>query len=390
MDPYRTELIPLAALPPTPKINIYGNVCNNAYSLAKGLRAGGLDARLILEADCLWRPEQEDPELEGAYPDWIRKVPSLRLKRFGLGDRSFVKTLGDCDLVHTFYYGPIWARKTGRPSVFHTYGGDLNVFPFMKDNPVRRYLAFRQRQGLRDMDLVLLNSNFGKRAAEQLQLKRTAFIPLFLDVGRFHPLDPEAVARARAEYNADWIFFHPTRQAWTDQTGPWERKGNHRLFRAWAQFLKKTQKKARLLAIAHGPDLEHSRALVRELGIGDHVQWLPRMSRHELVKYYNLCHAVFDQFVMEDYGTIASETWACERPVFMNLKHIPELFEEAPPVIQVSTEKEILAALIEHTEDPQTLKILGARSREWVMKYLQGPKLFNRYMNHYNRLLEKS
>src|SRR6185503_129285 len=136
-------------------------------------------------------PHHDDPELEGRYPDWIHMVPDLRWRRYGVFDGNFVRRLAECDVVHTFYWGPIWARKTRRPFMFQCYGGDLQYMPFMNDSVQQRFLAARQRRAIQEADLVARsNLNITDEAVRRLGLRRLVYLPLMLDAARFRPLAP--------------------------------------------------------------------------------------------------------------------------------------------------------------------------------------------------------
>ena len=369
------------------RVNVYGNVSHNAYVIAKFLRRAGVDAHLFVERTFRWLPEHEDPELAGRYPEWIHLTGDLRWRRYGFFDGDFVKRFGDCDLIHTFYYGPIWARKTGRPFVFQTYGGDLNVLPFMTDSIHHRYLAWAQRRGIRAADLVLManpNSQVRRDAVARLRLPRTALVPLPIDTEVFQDTTNDAAVRARrGRYETDWVFFHPARQIWTPASESWERKGNDRLFRAFARFLKETGRRATLVAIAHGPDVTASRQLVDDLGIEGAVEWIEPVQRRELVALYGTADLVLDQFVLGGYGGCTLEALACGRPVFANVAG----GADHPPVVHVSTEDDIYTALVTHTADAQALRRLGESSRRWMLVNHDARAVMSRYIALYERVL---
>jgi glycosyltransferase involved in cell wall biosynthesis len=370
------------------RINLYGNVCNNAYLVAKFLRRRGVDAHVFIERGFPWLPHHDDPELESRYPEWIHLVGDLRWRRYGLFDRAFVRRLGECDLIHTFYWGPIWARKTGRPFVFQSYGGDLRNLPFMTDSLHHRYLAARQRRGILAADLVARpNLNITDEAVRRLGLTRVTYLPLPLDAERFRPLPPADVARARERYGVDWLFFHPTRQCWVEGDKGVTWKANDRVFRAFARFLRDTRRKALLLAVAHGPDVAASQRLVEELGIEDAVRWIAPVARHELVTLYNAADLVLDQFGRGDFGAIAPEAWACGRPVVINVKRHPDFPAEPPPALVAETEQDVYETLVARTTSREALREIGARAREWIMTYQHGDAVITRYVECHERVL---
>jgi len=350
-----------------------------------------VEARLFVERGFPWRPEHEDPELAHGYPDWIEETGDLRARRYGVFDAGFVRRLGDCDVIHTFYYGPIWARQTGRPFVFQTYGGDLSVLPFMTDSLHHRYLAWRQRRGIQAADRVFLtmpNNSFCNDAVARLGLTRTQLMPLPVDGARFQPLPDAQRARARKAYGHEWIFFHPTRQVWTDTSPVADRKGNDRLLRAFARFVRQGHD-ALLLAVRHGPDVAASERLIESLGIRDRVRWLGPVTRYALVELYGIADAVLDQFEAGDYGGIAFEAWSCGTPVFLHLEGSRPMVDEEPPAVNVRTEEEIHRALTEHVE-ARGLRALGRRSREWVMAHVDADAVAPRLVDAYRGLIDRA
>ena len=374
----------------TLRIHLYGNVCNNAYVIAKFLRRHGVDAHLFVERDFNFLPEHEDPELAQGYPDWIHVTGDLRLRRYGVFDRAFVRRLGDCDLVHVFYWGPIWARQTGRPFVFQTYGGDLSVMPFMTDSLHHRYLAHRQRQGIRaasEIFLTMPNNVYCTDAARQLN-PRTRFLPIPTDADRFAPVPEEVTAPIRARYGRELLFFHPARQSWLT-SHPRDRKGNDRLLRAFARFVRDGWD-VLLLAAAYGPDVAASQQLVKELGIERHVAWIAPVRQHELIQLYGAADAVLDQFLLGDFGGCSREAWACGKPVFVYLESSADMLGKEPPAINVQTEDEIYRALSDYAKDPRALRELGTASRAWVLENLHTDALAPRYIDAYREILGAS
>jgi glycosyltransferase involved in cell wall biosynthesis len=370
------------------RVNLYGNVCNNAYLVGKFLRRHGVDAHVFVERGFPWLPHHDDPALESAYPAWIHVVGDLRWRRYGVFDRSFVRQLGDCDLVHTFYWGPIWARKTGRPFVFQSYGGDLRNLPFLTDSLHHRYLAARQRRAIQLADLVARpNLNITDEAVRRLRLRRVVYLPLMLDAERFRPLPDNEIARVRSQYGVDWLFFHPTRQSWVHGDAGETWKANDRVFRAFGRFLRDTRSNALLLAVAHGPDVAASQALVERLGIQQSVRWMRPMTRHALVTLYTAADLILDQFGRGDFGAIATEAWACGRPVIVNIKDHAGCTGEPPPALVAETEQEIYDTLLTQTSSTESLRAIGARSRAWIMRHQHGDAVVPRYLACYEEVL---
>src|SRR5687768_12327610 len=91
------------------KVALYGNVCNNFYTLAKALRNElNIDAHLYLndEIDVQNRPESDDPELKDNYPEWIHLSHHWNaLEVLKKWDRALIKELNKYDIVFLSEFG---------------------------------------------------------------------------------------------------------------------------------------------------------------------------------------------------------------------------------------------------------------------------------------------
>lgn len=126
---------------------------------------------------------------------------------------------------------------------------------------------------------------------------------------------------------------------------------------------------------------------MHELGLARWVRWIPRQTRHELIRWYNLSDAVLDQFLLGDYGGCAFEAWSCGKPVFLHLNSFSAFGQEDPPAVNVQTEQEIYDQLVTLTDSPDDLRQLGRKAREWVLKYQHGDALVGRYLACYRQIL---
>jgi glycosyltransferase involved in cell wall biosynthesis len=171
----------------------------------------------------------------------------------------------------------------------------------------------------------------------------------------------------KSKLNCDLIFFHPARQSWWLKSATMNRKGNDKLFRAFAKFVKSTRKKAKLIAIDRGYDLERSKKLVKDIGLEPYIIWMKLMKKLEIPHYYNVADIVFDQFDSGIFDMIAVEAMACGTPVFSYVKPAPPPpYPEMPPIVNVRSEEEIFQGLCKLVEDEDVRGNLGKKSREWI------------------------
>jgi glycosyltransferase involved in cell wall biosynthesis len=128
-----------------------------------------------------------------------------------------------------------------------------------------------------------------------------------------------------------------------------------------------------LVCAGWGADLDRSKQLIDELGIGDRVRLLPyAMSKGRLRRYYRAADVVADQFTVGSYGGSALEAMSCARPLLIDLDE--ERFPSLPPVVNVSEPDEIARALDKLLGDEEARAQVGARARDWVIAN-HGPTL---------------
>jgi glycosyltransferase involved in cell wall biosynthesis len=364
-------------------------MCNYAYVTAKFLRRRGVEARLWLRDTKapVCRPEEHDPELKEGYPDWIKPfdLPKWRYFFFAKKTWNHISELGDCDVIHTSQNGPIFAMLTKRPYIFQSTGIDFYEAPFGQGSLKSHFGAFLTRLSLRRAQRLLIGNPtmaLVQQALQRLQLTNVGYLPIPIDTEKFAPYNAYKKAALRAPYDCEFVFFHPTRQVW-------KLKGNDHLLRAYARFVKDTGKRCILIAVRASYDCDDGPKLVEELGIQQHVRWVNLIDQHELVNYYNLADAVFDQFVTGAFGSCALEAWSCGTPVFIHLHDHRSWYPHNPPAVNVSTEQEIYERLIALCEDRRQLAALGARSREWILQYHGGDTVIDRYIALYEEVLNE-
>jgi glycosyltransferase involved in cell wall biosynthesis len=209
--------------------------------------------------------------------------------------------------------------------------------------------------------------------AERLgHANRCVDVGIFIDVEKYRP-QPELELRARLLGDSDGlIVFVPARQDWY-----W--KGSDRLLRGFARAAENHPNTV-LVCAGWGADVDRSRRLIAELGIGEQVRLLPcAMSKVRLRRYYCAADVVADQFTFGSYGGSSLEAMSCARPLLISVDR--ERYNRGswsvPPVMNVSQPEEIAGALSQLFDDPQLRATLGAQARAWVAAN-HGPPLAER------------
>lgn len=374
-----------------------GNLANNSYKLAKFQRRLGVDARLFIDSDQVDTnddPAWEDPELKSGYPDWIevlnvkrevslaRKVKTwIERIRFG---RRYVRD-NRVDIVHAQVTSPLFAQFFGAPVlVTHCLGSDLREVAFS-----RTWKGLLLRRAYKKSRVVFFNNVDHVDYLDRLGIKGQ-FLPNPLDLGQFSPDKGEISLN---DYNL--VILHPSSQDFgVNNPGPRGRrigldtKGNDRLIRAFARFVKKNPD-ALLVMIRSGVDIKPAMELIDHLQISANVKFIDRMNKEDLIVMLNSADVVADQFDVGAFGGVALEAMACGKPLITYLKEDCALrcYPELPPTYNCSSEDGIFEALYRAADD--NLNVIGEKNREWIEKYHDWRSVAKNVVEHYERALSQ-
>ena len=190
-----------------------------------------------------------------------------------------------------------------------------------------------------------------------------------------HPFDeaPAKAFRHAYPFRRDptrAVFFCPARQEWASGHADMV-KGNDLYFRAGRLLLDRGRRDFKFHCIDWGVDRDASRALVAELGLGEHVLWSPMLPKRALWAAMLDAHAVIDQFVLSAMGGVTFETLALGRRLISRDDGINNavFFAEPPPVLAAASAEEIAARMLAVMDDPDDRGSLGERGAAWVQDH---------------------
>jgi len=351
-------------------------MANDAYSIVKFMRASGMEADLVLNKQDFgmalpqWeegifmkginpysvRPKDIDGTIH-SLPAWIRFWDQNRF-----GEDAFAHALNridlyrlvkEYDIIEAHAPFAIYAQFLRKPYVVFDAGW-VRYFPF-KDS-VRDKLA---RRGYMKGSVVLVTNPDTFWIFDRLPyVRRTIFMPFLIDTEIYRPLK----TNLRSTYGSELLLFAPSRQIWHE-------KGNDKLLRGFASFVRDSSTEPLLVMVDWGPDAEKSKRLAVDLGLAGHVKFIDPVHKRDLVEYYNAADIVLDQFVLGSYGTAAPEAMACEKPVIMYYSEeaFMRSFGERPPLLNAFTPEEI-ALQLRRCQSESFRKDVGKQSREWVLR----------------------
>jgi glycosyltransferase involved in cell wall biosynthesis len=383
------------------KINLYENTLNASYIFASCLRRYHVDAHVILPGreagsgtDQSSLPRWEDESLT-VLPDWVHPLPRLRLRHYLTpGGQPFLRALGDCDLIHTFGLGPIWAARTRRPFVFLSHGGDLNVVPFRSDGIIGIFRAYLQRNALRQASLVLYGP-WQQYAVDRLRLRNARYFPPWpIDGDKYTPGGDAERRAMRCRFDCDLVIFSPARHIHVHRPTHFG-KGTAKMLRAFARWLRESKVRARLVLVEKG-HVERSHSIIRELRIEPYVRWLKPMPKSELIACYRGSDVVLDQFSGLPglgLGMIGREALACGCSLVthfdMEVNH--EYYSgNLPPLLSAATEEQIIEALHRLADAPLERVQLGRAAVRWIRETHHWERSIDQYIALYRDVLDRS
>ncbi|MGE5406732.1 MAG: glycosyltransferase [Methanosarcina sp.] len=400
------------------KVNFIGNTCNNAYAIVKFLRKAGVDAHLFYNKtlDIQTMPYSEDPELLHNSPDWLHPFSEedtgphpLRTLR-----KEFLDKLADCDLIQAEDVGISWAMQTGKPYIWIPYGWDLNFYSFysywqkhlQNEFPEYLFAPILYRRAIANSSAVIWglydqNLRHGFQLINDL-VSKERFVhnnTLLIDTNRFIPQKDHTVKELLDEAGKDiavegiTIFF-PSRLMFSENTY-YSKRSDVLLYAAGK--LKETGIPFTLIIVEKGnPDEILAKEIIKSLGIGERTVWIPKMERHQLVKWYSTADVTADEFASGAIGSLALEAMACKGTVMTYFKPVHDdpaswpvsiAFGTNPPLINVHDVQDTFEALKYYSEHKDELAQIGDSGREWIEKTISGEATARGFIDLYNKIL---
>lgn len=187
----------------------------------------------------------------------------------------------------------------------------------------------------------------------------------------------EAV-RARIEKHSVSFVFH-SRHLWQRTSGMSDRaysqtsKNNHWAFEAFADLIKQRgDTNPLLITFDYGKDAAASKQLCADLGIEDHVLWLPTMARKDIAIILSWCDAGIGEFYSEKiiWGGTGWEVLAAGKPLIQGFQFEDGEFERdfeqpVPPLLPVRAKEDILKHITQIADAPDEARKMGAAARVW-------------------------
>jgi glycosyltransferase involved in cell wall biosynthesis len=169
------------------------------------------------------------------------------------------------------------------------------------------------------------------------------------------------------------VLISPARQHWREGFPTW-RKGNDLTIRAVAKIAPQYRGRFKVVFMEWGAEVDLSKQLIEELGVGDFFQWIPPVPKTELWALYSAADCVIDQFVLPCIGSVTLEAIALGRPVITALDDgaMQEFYGETIPLLNCRNADEVAEAIAEVADSAPRVALAGIRSQEWFATYHTG------------------
>ena len=282
------------------------------------------------------------------------------------------------DVVQCYATDPILGLLSGtRPYVAYEHG-TLRDFT-LGDNPIHRLNSLAYREA----DHVFITNGDCLAYAERLGVERYSPMIHPVDVDQHERPHAAEVAAIRRRAGADVVLLCPLRHDWAI-------KGTDVHIRALPAIVASTEQSVKLLLCEWGAEVDASRRLIDELGVGAHVEWLEPLDRHGLITHLQAADVLLDQIALPHFGATAPQGLAAGVPVVMSYK--PEsttwIVAEPAPILS-AFDPDGVARAVETALDPEWRREFGERARSWVHRHHHQDRLVLEHCRIYRRLIEE-
>lgn len=262
-------------------------------------------------------------------PSYIRNVAAdtasldtyRRIKSFSLGVREQISRFEpEVFNPHFALYASMVTRNMiprHIPIVTHFHGPWAQESQVEDDgNSVSRYVRYQIKKGIeqatyrRSDSYIVLSRYFEQILSSKFGVRKEKIhvVPGAVDVDRFRPAEDRPALRARMGIGEDRkVLFCARRLV--------RRMGIDNLIRAMDPVVRNVPE-AVLYVAGEGPLRGELEQLIAELGLGASVRLLGRVSKEELVEWYQAADfSVVPTVTLEGFGLVTTEALACGTPV---------------------------------------------------------------------------
>ena len=183
-------------------------------------------------------------------------------------------------------------------------------------------------------------------------------------------------------------FIAPARHHWKNGAYVSWLKGNDVPVRA-ARLLMDEGLDFKIIFVRWGQEIHETEALIAELEVSQHFEWIEPVAKARLWQYYLSCNGVLDQFVIPAIGGVSFETLALGRPLFTRIDEpvFDQFFGEKPPLLNVHTPDELAQAMAKVIRNPACYDLLAEAALEWGARHHSSQRILQVQLDGYARFI---
>jgi len=415
------------------KIALIGNMNNNNFAIMRYLRNLGADAHLLLTSNdgkgvlSHFKPESDTWEMENWQPyihqtsipnvplaaltfpfSWLVALLTIVRSWMGLQD-GWVQPISNLQIIKEFGGYDRYIASGIVPAIFSRVPLQLDIFypysigvEFLSSGEfvnglngttsLRQIfrLAVRSRQaiGIGEARYTFCN----EMGPTQSALRAIGVHPIKLAIPMVFSDEvlPEDIPNPRIRdcilllQRSRFTIMHHARLMWKNPGNfsvvDWknQNKNNSWLLRAFAELIRLRPKLNPMLVILeYGPDVDLTKQLANELGVGSQIIWLPKMDRRDLMWLMQKIDVGVGEFYTIPkmiWGGTGWEVIAGGKPLLQGFNFEIGEFKQyygypPPPMLGVRKEQDILTHLVDMADHPVKREDIGQRAKEWFNRY---------------------
>ena len=169
-----------------------------------------------------------------------------------------------------------------------------------------------------------------------------------------------------------------TRGYFNDHEWSTASKNNNWILKGYNELIKKNRDlRPILLLFEYGPDVKKSKKLIRELKIEEHVLWVSKKSRKEIMVIIEACDVGIGGFVVAEgqmWGGAGLEILASGKPLLQPLNvseeyYISEMGHPIPPILDVKEPNHVYDHFQYLLDNAEERRNIGNKSLQWFESY---------------------
>lgn len=319
------------------RVACIGNMNNNMFSLVRYLRDLEIEAHLFLLCDEYTHFLPEADTFSDDYKLYTTRLSWGGVRGFRKTDPRLVKRdLAGFDRIIACGPAIAYIARAGlHIDVFTPYGSDLYYLPYIHivhPRVVLDYwaLAHWQRIGIGAASVICIDvwgeisghvAKLAPRARRITHGLPMLHLPTYSAQQISENVNKVRYAKEFSEVRrgTDFLIGMQSRHEWTNRD-VLHGKGIDRLLIAFERFSKQRgDLRCALVTFEYGSDVIASRELIRQLGIGKDVHWLPMMHRKEIMCGLSSADVLTGEFLAPCFSCgVIYEALALNKPIVHN------------------------------------------------------------------------